>query len=101
MFFRFRQLRRPELGNEILDRVTKDLADVALVESRSRMEGRQMIMVLAPLHLVNKEAKEATAKTDGAVKSMAPVKPAEAAKPAVTAPVAAAEIPATTTSTSD
>lgn len=61
VFFRFRQLRRPELGTEILDRVTKDLADVALVESRSRMEGRQMIMVLAPLHLVNKE-KEAAAK---------------------------------------
>lgn len=48
VFFRFRQMRRPELGNDILDKVTQKLADVAIVESRSRMEGRQMVMVLAP-----------------------------------------------------
>ena len=48
VFFRYRQLRRPELGAEILDKVTANLADVADVESRSRMEGRQMVMILAP-----------------------------------------------------
>lgn len=48
VFFRYRQLRRPELGVEILDKVTEELSDVAAVESRSRMEGRQMVMVLAP-----------------------------------------------------
>jgi translation initiation factor IF-3 len=51
VFFRFRQLRRPELGAEILDKVTQQLADVAVVENRSRMEGRQMVMVLAPQHM--------------------------------------------------
>jgi translation initiation factor IF-3 len=51
VFFRFRQLRRPELGAEILDKVVRDLAEVASVESRSKMEGRQMVMVLAPLHM--------------------------------------------------
>ncbi|MFN7962728.1 MAG: translation initiation factor IF-3 [Thermoanaerobaculia bacterium] len=50
VFFRFRQMRRPELGNEILDKVTEQLKDVALVESRSKLEGRQIVMVLAPLH---------------------------------------------------
>lgn len=48
VFFRYRQLRRPELGAEILDKVTEALSDVAAVETRSRMEGRQMVMVLAP-----------------------------------------------------
>jgi translation initiation factor IF-3 len=49
IFFRYRQLRRPELGTQILDNVTKELADVATVEARSRLDGRRMLMVLAPL----------------------------------------------------
>ena len=49
IFFRYRQLRRPELGAQILDNVTKELADVATVEARSRLDGRRMVMVLAPL----------------------------------------------------
>lgn len=51
VFFRYRQMRRPDLGKEILDRVTQKLQDVAVVEHRSAgLEGRQMIMVLAPQH---------------------------------------------------
>ena len=49
IFFRYRQLRRPELGVQILDNVTKELADVGTVESRSRLDGRRMVMVIAPL----------------------------------------------------
>jgi len=50
IFFRYRQLRRPELGQEILDHVTERLADVSKVEFRSRgMEGRQMTMILNPV----------------------------------------------------
>ncbi len=49
IFFRYRQLRRPELGTQILDNVTKELADVSTVEARSRLDGRRMLMVLAPL----------------------------------------------------
>lgn len=49
VFFRYRQLRRPELGQDILDRVATELEDVATVEFRTRgMEGRSMNMVLAP-----------------------------------------------------
>ena len=48
IFFRYRQLRRPELGAQILDNVTEELADVATVESRSRLDGRRMVMVLNP-----------------------------------------------------
>ncbi len=48
IFFRYRQLRRPELGEQILDKVTEDLAEVGDVESRTRLEGRQMTMIINP-----------------------------------------------------
>lgn len=49
VFFRYRHMRRPELGREILDKVVEDLEDVATVETRNdRMEGRQMTMYLLP-----------------------------------------------------
>lgn len=57
IFFRYRQLRRPELGEEILDRVQRELADIGKVEFRSRgMEGRQMTMVLNPIEGADKPA---------------------------------------------
>lgn len=48
VFFRYRQLRRPELGVQILDRITERTIDVAEIETRSRLEGRQMTMLLNP-----------------------------------------------------
>lgn len=49
VFFRYRQLRRPELGLQILDKVSEATADIATVETRSRgLEGRQMTMLLLP-----------------------------------------------------
>jgi len=48
VFFRYRQLRRPELGDEVLNRVVEDLKDIAAVESRSGMDGRRLVMVMAP-----------------------------------------------------
>jgi translation initiation factor IF-3 len=48
IFFRYRQLRRPELGTKILDDVTELVADLGEVESRTRLEGRQMTMIVAP-----------------------------------------------------
>jgi translation initiation factor IF-3 len=51
MMFRGRQVTHPELGMEILERVTGELSDVAKVETRPSFEGRQMSMVLAPLKM--------------------------------------------------
>lgn len=49
IFFRYRHMRRPELGREILDKVALDLENVAVVDYRSdKMEGRQMTMILSP-----------------------------------------------------
>ena len=49
MMFRGRQVTHPELGLEVLSRVTEGLADIAKVEQHPSFEGRQMSMVLAPL----------------------------------------------------
>jgi translation initiation factor IF-3 len=51
MMFRGRQITHPELGLEVLARVTKDLEDVAKVESNANMEGRAMSMIVAPLKM--------------------------------------------------
>ena len=49
MMFRGRQSAYPELGREVLDRVTDDLTDVGNAESHPRLEGRVMSAVLSPL----------------------------------------------------
>lgn len=47
--YRGREMRRPELGHEVLNQVVAALDDLATVESRSdRVEGRQLTMMLAP-----------------------------------------------------
>lgn len=64
IFFRYRQLRRPELGVQILDDVTKALTPIADIESRSGLEGRQMTMIVTPN--ATKIAEEKAAKEAGA-----------------------------------
>ena len=46
--FRGREMAHKELGLELLKRVEQDLQDLAQVEQQPKLEGRQMIMVLAP-----------------------------------------------------
>jgi translation initiation factor IF-3 len=48
MRFRGREHAHRELGLELLQRVEQDLVEVAIVESKPAMEGRQMVMVLTP-----------------------------------------------------
>ena len=45
--FRGREMAHLELGSKILDRVTEDVKEVAKVESRAKMEGRQLMMVIS------------------------------------------------------
>ena len=49
VFFRYKELRRPELGGEILDRIVEQTKDIATVETRTRLESRRMTLVLAPI----------------------------------------------------
>lgn len=46
--FRGRELSHQQLGMNLLQRVAENVAEIAKVEAYPRMEGRQMLMVLAP-----------------------------------------------------
>jgi translation initiation factor IF-3 len=46
--FRGREMAHQELGMELLKRVETDLAEYGSVEQHPKMEGRQLIMVIAP-----------------------------------------------------
>lgn len=47
--FRGRAITHKDLGREVLDRLAKEVNDVATVESKAKMEGRNMFMMLAPV----------------------------------------------------
>ena len=46
--FRGREMAHQELGMDLLKRVQDDVAEIAKIEAFPRLEGRQMLMVLAP-----------------------------------------------------
>ena len=46
--FRGREMAHQELGMQLLNRVREDVDELAKVEAEPKLEGRQMIMVLAP-----------------------------------------------------
>jgi len=49
MRFRGREMAHQEIGRDLLQRVQKDLEEYGTVESFPRLEGRQMVMVIAPV----------------------------------------------------
>ena len=46
--FRGREMAHQELGLQLLKRVEEDLKEIGTVEQFPRLEGRQMVMVIAP-----------------------------------------------------
>lgn len=46
--FRGRAITHKDIGREVLDRFAEGMKDVAQIESKARMEGRNMFMMLAP-----------------------------------------------------
>lgn len=46
--FRGREMARQEIGLELLEKMHEELADLGKLETAPKMEGRQMMMVLAP-----------------------------------------------------
>ena len=46
--FRGREMSHQELGREMAARIEADLGEEIVVESRPRLEGRQMVMMVAP-----------------------------------------------------
>jgi translation initiation factor IF-3 len=82
IMFRGREMAHTELGRKILDRLVVDLADVAVVDSAPKQDGRNMIMVIAP----NKKKE-----IEHAPEAPAPV--ATVAPPAAPAPPAPSPVP--------
>jgi translation initiation factor IF-3 len=58
IMFRGREMAHPELGKRILDRIAEELHPLAKIEAHPKLDGRNMIMVLAP----DKRAQQAAAK---------------------------------------
>ena len=102
IMFRGREMAHPELGKKILDRIAEQVKDVGNVEAAPRVDGRNMLMVLAPVKKV--EPKSTKPAGDKAKQSASPPAPAEAPvsapAPAEPAPVPAPaeSVPASPTS---
>ena len=58
--FRGREMMHQELGMKLLKRVEADLAECSVVEQFPRMEGRLMVMVLAPKKAITSESGKQT-----------------------------------------
>jgi len=50
MIFRGREVMHTSLGRKLLDKVAEDLKDSAVIEQLPRLEGKNMVMILAPKH---------------------------------------------------
>jgi len=80
--YRGREMAHQELGHRLIERVKNDLEPYSTVEQYPKMEGRQLIMVLAPRKggkTPQKAAKPAVKRTDAPVKRPAPKAVAEVA----------------------
>ena len=99
VMFRGREVFHPDLGKRILDRIAEQVDGTARIESEARLDGKNMVMVLAP----DKRAKQASdarahnepgaeqggavpsngapAVTDTVAEAAQPVQPVEAAQP--------------------
>ncbi|HZK25773.1 MAG TPA: translation initiation factor IF-3 [Oscillospiraceae bacterium] len=48
VMFRGREISHPELGRKLLERLAEEVADLSSVERFPKVEGRNMVMILAP-----------------------------------------------------
>ncbi len=48
LVFRGREITHMNLGQKALDRFAEDLQDIAVIEVKPKMEGRNMFMIVAP-----------------------------------------------------
>lgn len=62
--FRAREVTHPEIGRGKLDKMAKDLEDIAIVERIPTLEGRQMVMILLPKPATKIQGKQKSAETE-------------------------------------
>ena len=46
--FKGRQMAHPELGEEVMNKFAERVSDIAVIEQKAKLEGRNMTMLLAP-----------------------------------------------------
>ena len=78
--FRGREMAHQEFGARQLERIREDLNDVGTVEQMPKMEGRQMIMVVAPGKKKPKKAPKAPKSPNPSVEKVEKVENAETEK---------------------
>jgi translation initiation factor IF-3 len=65
IMFRGREVAHPELGMKILENVAEQVKEIAKIEAAPKLDGRNMIMVLAP----DKRAQDAAARRKAAAEA--------------------------------
>jgi translation initiation factor IF-3 len=60
IMFRGREMAHTELGRKLLDRLAEDLQELATVDAYPKLDGRNMVMVLAPVKRAVKERSDET-----------------------------------------
>ena len=48
LMFRGREIAHPEFGRGLMDRIAEEIQDIGVVENPPKLEGRNMIMLIAP-----------------------------------------------------
>jgi translation initiation factor IF-3 len=72
IMFRGREVSHPELGMKILDDLAQQVSSVAKVEAAPKLDGRNMVMVLAPDRRARQAARKGPDAPPGAVLSDGP-----------------------------
>ena len=58
IMFRGREIVHPRMGQVLLERLAEHVKDFSMVERQARLEGKNMIMILAPKHEIKQELKQ-------------------------------------------
>jgi translation initiation factor IF-3 len=90
IMFRGREQSRPEMGLRLLQRMAEDVVELGSVESAPRVDGRNMVMVIAP-HKKKSEAKAEQRRQRDAATAAANAARADAARADAERPRAAAD----------
>jgi len=82
IMFRGREVTHPERGVALLDRLAEELTELAIVEQRPNLDGRNMTMVFGPSKaVIASELDGEVAETPEGEEAQAPETPVERAKP--------------------
>ena len=84
--FRGREIVHPQTGRSVLDRVVERCADIATVEATPNMDGRRMVMAIAPRPNVMRKAQEAKKAQLAAYQAAQAAKKDPAARPSAPPP---------------